>query len=63
MILTRAELVASIAGRSLLEHTAGNVELKPDWKESYGHKISALANREGDGPRWLVIGPWPEWAA
>lgn len=50
------DLMATIKEGKLKEHVHRGLELKEDWAQDHGAKISALANSVLDGPSWLVIG-------
>lgn len=56
MIKNIEDLILEINNGNLREHKFTNVELKRSWDINYGEKISALANRLGDEPSWMVIG-------
>jgi hypothetical protein len=56
MIASIDSLLDCIENGLLKEHTYPNVELKKDWAQKYGHKISALANKTEYERTWLVIG-------
>jgi hypothetical protein len=56
MIRTIEELLEAIEAEGLKEHSQANVELKKDWDQKYGRKISALANKIEFEITWLVIG-------
>ncbi len=56
MIASIDDLLNCMENEHLKEHTSHNVELKTDWTQKYGHKISALANKTEYEKTWLVIG-------
>ena len=56
MINNQEELLKTISTGKLLEHRAQNIELKQNWDQSNGKKISAFANKVLEGPAWLVVG-------
>jgi len=56
MIINLEELIKSLSQNTLLEHISQNVELKQNWKQEHGKKISALANKMELDICWLCIG-------
>jgi predicted HTH transcriptional regulator len=56
MISSIETLLQALRRGSLLEHVSDNVELKADWSEKYGHKLSALGNKTAMPVAWLVVG-------
>lgn len=56
MINNIDEVLIEIKNENLREHKFTNVELKRSWDNKYGEKISALANKLGNEPSWMVIG-------
>jgi predicted HTH transcriptional regulator len=50
------DILSALKGGTLKEHVHVNLELKEDWAQKHGDKISALANKLGPDTRWLVIG-------
>lgn len=56
MIASIDDLLNCMENEHLREHTSHNVELKTDWTQKHGHKISALANKTEYERTWLVIG-------
>ncbi len=56
MKVTKETLLAVIADGSLREYKYTNVECKRSWKQDNGKSISALCNRNTEGPSFLVIG-------
>jgi hypothetical protein len=56
MIDSIETLLECCRSHTLLEHRAGNVELKSSWDQENGKKISAFANRTSTMPCWMCIG-------
>jgi predicted HTH transcriptional regulator len=53
---TLSDVLAAIRNSVIEEHLNANVELKSNWKEDYGHKASALANKYHQPRSWLIVG-------
>jgi hypothetical protein len=56
MITDLTHLSDSLRQGRVREHSAENVELKSDWQERYGQKLSALANKQQLTCTWMVVG-------
>lgn len=56
LIPTLDSLLEAIRHGNLLEHRQHNLELKENWAQEHGQKLSALANKRGLSVAWLVIG-------
>jgi predicted HTH transcriptional regulator len=56
MIKTKEEILDCLKAGTLLEYRMDNLELKQDWHQEYGKKISALANRPINELMWLCVG-------
>ncbi len=56
MLKTLDDVVTAVRNGALKEHLHVNVELKADWAQKYGDKLSALGNKLGGSPRWLIVG-------
>lgn len=56
MINNQEELLKKISAGKLLEHRAQNIELKQNWEQGNGKKISAFANKVIKGSAWIVVG-------
>jgi len=56
MVKTIEELVRTLQQGELLEHRRANVELKRNWDQDCGRKLSALANKTHETVSWLVVG-------
>lgn len=53
---TMSEIVSLLNAGTLTEHRYPGVELKEDWAQDYGKKLSGLANRFHDTSSWIIIG-------
>ena len=56
MIQAMPELIRAALAGTLVEHRHHNVELKSDWREDHGRKVSARTNDATEHPAWLVVG-------
>lgn len=56
MIASVEELIQIARQGGLAEHRLANVELKSNWSLDHGRKLSALANRLDEVPKWMVLG-------
>jgi predicted HTH transcriptional regulator len=56
MLKIKEDIISKINERSLLEHRFDNLELKSNWDQDYGKKISALANKNLQDSSWLCVG-------
>lgn len=54
--MEKEELLNKIKNNSLLEHLVNGIELKSNWKQDNGKKISGLANRQSQEKKYLLIG-------
>lgn len=55
-IRSTSDLLLALKAGSLKEHLHGNLELKEDWQQNHGQKISALANKLNNLVSFLVVG-------
>jgi predicted HTH transcriptional regulator len=56
MLNIKEDIISKINSKTLLEHCFDNLELKSNWNRDCGKKISALGNKNMEGPSWLCIG-------
>jgi hypothetical protein len=56
MLTTLAQVIDELRGGQLTEHRHSNIELKEDWAQSHGEKLSALANKTGQSDSWFIVG-------
>lgn len=56
MLTIKEDIISKINDGSLLEHHFDNLELKSNWTQEYGKKISALANKNIEISNWLCVG-------
>ena len=56
MIKDIENIIIKIKNKKILEFLNDNIELKSSWNEEHGKKISGLANKTIDSPRFLIIG-------
>ncbi len=56
MLQTKDEIITHINAGTLLEYRQPNLELKQNWHQSDGKKLSAFANRILDNSIWLCVG-------
>jgi predicted HTH transcriptional regulator len=54
--MTLDELADEIRAGKLQEHLHASLELKEDWAQKYGEKLSSLANKPNQSLGWLVVG-------
>lgn len=54
------EILNELTNENIKEHTNPNIELKSDWSEEFGSKISSLGNKLIKSNRWLLIGVGPD---
>jgi predicted HTH transcriptional regulator len=54
--ITVQQVVEAISKGTILEHINNNVELKSSWKQEYGRKVSAFANKLDLERSWVVLG-------
>jgi len=56
MLNIKEDIISKINSKTLLEHRFDNLELKSNWNRDCGKKISALGNKNMEGPSWLCVG-------
>src|SRR3990167_8863335 len=56
MLTNLQNLIEEIRLGKALEHRHPNLELKEDWVQKHGEKLSALGNKTEQPVSWLVVG-------